>query len=69
MYPKSYKTEFIKGLYDACNTFLAFMDHIEVDFSSDKSARYTVTEDFDVTYPKTIEESLLINETAPHRII
>jgi len=69
VYPKKYKTEFIKWLYDACNTFLAFMDHIEVDFSSDKSARYTVTEDFEVVYPSTIEESLTINETAPNRII
>gem|GEM_PF-6216057 len=45
------------------------MDHIEVDFSSDKSARYTVTEDFEVVYPDDISESLKINETAPNRII
>ncbi len=69
VYPKAYKIEFVKWLYDACNTFLAFMDHIEVDFSSDKSARYTVTEDFEVKYPTDIQESLKINETAPNRII
>ncbi len=69
VYPKTYKTEFIKGLYDACNTFLAFMDHIEVDFSSDKSARYTVTENFDVQYPKSVDESIRINETSPNRVI
>lgn len=69
VYPQSYKTDFIKGLYDACNTFEAFLDHIEIDFTSDKSARYTVTEDLEIVYPKTVGESLEVNETAPNRVI
>ncbi len=69
VYPKSYKLEFIKWLYDACNTFVKFQNHIDIDFSSDKSARYTVTDDFKVTYPSTVQESLKINETADHRVI
>ncbi len=69
VYPQSYKTEFIKWLYDACNNFTTFLDHIEIDFSSAKSARYTVTEDLEIVYPETVEESLRINETAPNRII
>ena len=69
VYPESYKTEFIKWLYDACNYFTTFLDHIEIDFSSAKSARYTVTEDLEIIYPETVEESLQINETAPNRII
>lgn len=69
VYPTSYKKEFIKWLYDACNTFTEFLDHIEIDFTSDKSARYTVTEWMNIPYPETVEESVLLNETAPKRII
>lgn len=69
VYPKKYKTGFIKGLYDACNHFDEFFAQIDIDMESWKAARYTETQDFCITYPWSIEESLKKNETAHHRII
>jgi elongator complex protein 3 len=69
VYPKKYKTEFIKGLYDACNHFDEFFAQIDIDMESGKAARYTETQDFCINYPKTVEESIKRNETAHHRII
>lgn len=69
VYPKSYKIEFIKGLYDACNHFDEFLEQIEIDFSTPKAPRYTTTEELSIAYPTTIEESIKRNESAPHRII
>ncbi|HCY21206.1 TPA: hypothetical protein DIC40_05145 [Patescibacteria group bacterium] len=71
MYPEDYKIEFIKGLYDACNTF----DQLEIDHQGldevqeDKRYKYTITNQDTIKYSKTIEEAIEINETAPHRII
>lgn len=69
VYPQKYKTRFIKGLYDACNSFDAFMGQITVDHSNPRAARYTATDGLQMDYPETIEESLKINETAWCRII
>jgi len=69
VYPQEYKIEFIKWLYDACNTFTEFLQKIDIDYENPKAARYTRTEDFDVSYPETIQESMVINETATNRII
>ncbi len=69
VYPKKYKTRFIKGLYDACNSFDQFMEQIDIDFTAAKAARYTPLEHMQLDYPETIEESLRINEAASHRII
>jgi ELP3 family radical SAM enzyme/protein acetyltransferase len=69
VYPKSYKIEFIKWLYDACNHFDEFLEQIEIDFSTPKAPRYTTTEGLSIEYPATIEESIKRNETAPYRII
>lgn len=69
VYPKKYKTEFVKGLYDACNHFDEFFAQIDIDMESGKAARYTETQDFCITYPATIEASIKRNETAHHRII
>ncbi|AHB41399.1 Histone acetyltransferase, ELP3 family [candidate division SR1 bacterium RAAC1_SR1_1] len=71
VYPEDYKIEFIKGLYDACNTF----DQLEIDHQGldevqeDKRYKYTITNQDTIKYSKTIEEAIEINETAPHRII
>jgi elongator complex protein 3 len=67
VYPTDYKRDFLKGLYDACNTFELFMSKIDVTENS-KSVRYTLA-DLWMEYPATIEESMKINETAEHRII
>lgn len=69
VYPKQYKIDFIKGLFDACNTFEEFLKQIDIDYTNPKAARRTKTEELDITYPETIEESLRINETAKNRII
>jgi elongator complex protein 3 len=69
VYPKSYKIEFIKWLYDACNHFDEFLEQIEIDFSTPKAPRYTTTEGLSIQYPATIEESIKRNESAPYRII
>jgi elongator complex protein 3 len=67
VYPTDYKRDFLKWLYDACNTFELFMSKIDVTENS-KSVRYTLA-DLWMEYPATIEESMKINETAEHRII
>ena len=69
VYPKSYKIEFVKWLYDACNHFDEFLAQIDIDYTNPKAARWTKTEDIEIQYPETIEESIKINETAKHRII
>lgn len=69
VYPKKYKTEFIKWLYDACNSFPQFLNQIEIDYTSWKSARYTVTKWLGLEYPKHVEESIEINENSKQRII
>jgi len=69
VYPKKYKIEFIKGLYDACNHFDEFLEQIDIDFSTPKAPRYTATEGIKIDYPATIQESLDRNETSAHRII
>ncbi len=67
VYPTDYKRDFLKWLYDACNTFEIFMSKIDVTENS-KSVRYTLA-DLWMSYPETIEESMKINETSEHRII
>lgn len=71
VYPEDYKIEFIKGLYDACNTF----DDLEIDHKGldeadeNKRYKYTITNQENIKYANDIEEAITINETAPHRII
>lgn len=68
VYPQDYKEQFVKWLYDACNSFSDFFASLEVDQSNTRSSQYT-TQDFDYSHPETIQESLQRNETADHRII
>lgn len=67
VYPTDYKRDFLKWLYDACNTFEVFMSKIDVTENT-KSVRYKL-EDLGMSFPDTIEESMKINETSDHRII
>lgn len=70
VYPQSYKIEFIKGLYDACNSFDEYLSQVVVDSSQSKAPRATVDASMlDIKYPETVEESIKINETAGQRII
>ena len=76
VYPKDYKIEFIKWLYDACNNFDAFFDNYikrgnlnpeEVSGNSRVFDSDAITKDF--IYPATIADSIRINETTECRII
>lgn len=69
VYPRNYKTQFVKGLYDACNSFDQFLEQIQIDYDNPKAARYTATDGIDIDYPDQIDESLRRNETAAARII
>lgn len=69
VYPKEYKTWFIKWLYDACNVFEEFFDKYisgEIALESTKSIDLE-TLPFD--FPSSIHESITINETATCRVI
>ncbi len=71
VYPEDYKIEFIKGLYDACNTF----DDLEIhhqwldEADENKRYKYTIINQDQIKYAKNIDEAIQINETAAHRII
>ncbi len=67
VYPTEYKRDFLKALYDACNTFEQFMLNVSMD-DDNRVVRYNIDE-LGITYPATIEESMRINETTEHRII
>lgn len=79
VYPDDYKTEFITSLYDACNTFQAYFDALELHAEDNKvgthfAATQSQTDMFiqDIL-PKistqSLEKAQEINETAGHRVI
>ncbi|EKD24677.1 MAG: hypothetical protein ACD_80C00174G0027 [uncultured bacterium (gcode 4)] len=68
VYPKDYKTKFIKELYDACNTFDEYFKNIEMS-ATKKYAHTTIDESKTIKYAKTLEEALKKNENTAHRII
>jgi histone acetyltransferase (RNA polymerase elongator complex component) len=65
-----YKTNFIKQLYDACNTFPEIKSKIDPETNSPKSARFTIDlEKLDINISSSLEEAQEINETTENRII
>ena len=67
-YPDEYKTDFIKNLYDACNTF----DDLKIENKKESSERkyaFKIINQDEIQYSKSLEESITRNETAAHRII
>ena len=85
VYPTEYKKEFIKWLYDACNTFSEFLKTVKLTHNANKSL-FAIEDTLDKTedsvqslvaksttdtkeFPDTVEESIRINETAEHRMI
>ena len=67
-YPDDYKEEFIKNLYDACNTF----DDLIIEnkkSSSDRKYAFNITNQDKIAYSNSLDEAITRNETAPHRII
>lgn len=68
-YPKEYKRWFVKSLYDACNTFFEFKSKNKLDWNDLKFSKFTVTDNFEQNFDKTLEESQKNNEKADCRII
>ena len=67
-YPDDYKIEFIKNLYDACNTF----DDLKIENKKESSERkyaFKITNEDTIKYLESLEEAITRNETAAHRII
>jgi histone acetyltransferase (RNA polymerase elongator complex component) len=65
-----YKIDFIKKLYDACNTFEQIKDKLQVDSTNPKEARFTIDLDkLDIKLSNSLEEAQKINQTAQNRII
>jgi ELP3 family radical SAM enzyme/protein acetyltransferase len=74
-YPKDYKVEFIKSLYDACNTFcqldidVSGSDDLDQQAIKTKRYWYNITNLDTIKYSSSIQEAITINETANNRII
>ena len=68
-YPEDYKIDFIKWLYDACNTFDKFLKKFDIDTTTQKAIRDIVAQKWDLIFPDSLEQSQNINETAKNRII
>ncbi len=70
-YPKDYKVDFVKQLYDACNTFSDLK--IKQNFcweEWDNSKYHFEIENLDeIKYSESLEEAIKRNETANNRII
>lgn len=70
VYPKKYRDEFIKWIYDAFNTYDEMKDYIEdTDLSSDKFASFKLKAGYWLKKSKTLEEAKKRNETARCRVI
>ena len=75
-YPKDYKIDFVKQLYDACDTFSDLKigkwnwksDFWEMD---DKESKYhfEILNQSEIKYSSSLEEAIKRNESANHRII
>ena len=69
-YEQEYKVDFVKKLYDACNTFEQVKKQIDVPENSPKSARFTIGLDkLDIQLSDSLEQAQKINETTKNRII
>ena len=76
-YPNDYKINFIKNLYDACNTFsqleIKFPKGTETVNDSENTDeyrfKYELTNIDSIKYSETLQEAIKKNETAENRII
>lgn len=79
-YPRDYKLDFIKQLYDACNTFDALkiknQNHSDTSRSATLSSgeyqrkyAFEILNQDQIQLSSSLEEAICINETASHRII
>ncbi|MBF0932505.1 MAG: radical SAM protein, partial [candidate division SR1 bacterium] len=67
-YPRDYKIDFVKKLYDACNSFSQLQIESTVGTSEWKYGFKILNED-EVQLSNSLSEAITINETAENRII
>ena len=70
-YPRDYKIDFIKQLYDACNTFSDLKINQNFLWNGDDKSRYhfEIENLSEIKYCETLTEAIKLNETAKNRII
>ena len=70
VYPRNYRENFIKWIYDAFNSYDEMKDYIEeTDLSSDKFASFKIKQSYKMKASATLEEAKKLNETARCRVI
>ena len=67
-YPRDYKIDFIKQLYDACNTFWT-LEIKNLIGTADWKYAFEITNQGQIQLSPSLEEAIQINETAQYRII
>ena len=74
-YPRDYKIDFVKQLYDACNTFsdlkIGRWENEKSIWVDDKESKYhfEILNQSDILYSSSLENAIKRNESAAHRII
>lgn len=69
VYPKLYKQQFVKSLYDACNAFDKLTIVQKSDTEDQNKFSFHLEGKEDIITPKTVQESIKRNESAHHRVI
>lgn len=65
-YPRDYKNDFVKQLYDACNTFSDLKIKM---WEGESKYHFDILNQDEIQYSNSLQEAIKRNETAKHRII
>jgi len=70
-YPKDYKIDFVKQLYDACNTFssLKIVQNFSEEIDDKSKYHFEIENLSEIKYSESLTEAIKVNETAKNRII
>ena len=68
-YPRDYKVDFVKQLYDACNTFSELKIKQWKEKDEDSKYHFEIENLDEIRYSSSLEEAIKRNETAKNRII
>ncbi|MCP4523868.1 MAG: tRNA uridine(34) 5-carboxymethylaminomethyl modification radical SAM/GNAT enzyme Elp3 [Candidatus Gracilibacteria bacterium] len=69
-YPKEYQEDFMKGIYDAFNTYDEMTKYIEKsDLSTDRFATFKINQTYKAAISSSLEEAKKLNQTSRCRII
>ncbi len=70
VYPKKYKENFIKWIYDAFNTYFEMKKHItKTDLSSQRFASFKIEKWYKIKKSKNLEDAKRINQKSKCRVI